>query len=47
MATCLSTVKVREFVETYCRETGDVVYSKPDPGMSVLYVAVINDWLIT
>lgn len=48
MATRLSTVKgelMCAFVETYC-ETGDVVYRKPDPGMSVLYVPVIYDCFI-
>ena len=38
MATFLSTVKgevICEFVESYCCESGDVVYKKPDPGLSV------------
>jgi len=38
MATFLSTVKgevICEFVESYCCESGDVVYKKPDPGLFV------------
>jgi len=43
MATYLSTVKgevICEFVETYCCESGDVVYKKPDPGS--LFICTSN-----
>ena len=49
MATCLSTVKgevICEFVETYCCESGDMVYKKPDSGLCALSEPAIKYWFV-